>query len=423
MGFQVAVILCSILLSAFFSGMEIAYISANKFQVELEKKNEDFISKILRKLTSNSSKFITTMLVGNNISLVVFSFFMGELIIGLLPIVALSEFTILLIQTILSTIIILVTAEFLPKAIFRIYANESLRLFAPFAYFFYVIFYVITEFITLISDFFLRVFFNSSNIVVQTKFSKEELGDYITKQLENAKDSEEVDSEIQIFQNALEFDSLKAREIMIPRTEIVAVDINESISNLKKLFIETGYSKILVYKGSLDDVLGYAHAFELFKIPKTLRSILLPVEFVPESMMINNVLNVLTKKKKSISVVLDEFGGTSGIITVEDIVEELFGEIVDEHDTVDLLEKRMNEREFELSARLEVDYLNETYDLNLLEDEAYETLGGFIVYHNEDIPKEDQVIEIDNIYFKMLKVDSSKIKEVYVKILHKVDYN
>lgn len=421
MGFQVAVILCSILLSAFFSGMEIAYISANKFQVELDKKNEDFISKILRKLTSNSSKFITTMLVGNNISLVVFSFFMGELIIGLLPIIELNEFTILLIQTILSTIIILVTAEFLPKAIFRIYANESLRLFAPFAYFFYVIFYVITEFITLISDFFLRVFFNSSNIVLQTKFSKEELGDYITKQLENAKDSEEVDSEIQIFQNALEFDSLKAREIMIPRTEIVAVDINESISNLKKLFIETGYSKILVYKGSLDDVLGYAHAFELFKIPKTLRSILLPVEFVPESMMINNVLNVLTKKKKSISVVLDEFGGTSGIITVEDIVEELFGEIVDEHDTVDLLEKRMNEREFELSARLEVDYLNETYDLNLLEDEAYETLGGFIVYHNEDIPKQDEVIEIDNIYFKMLKVDSSKIKEVYVKVLDKVD--
>ena len=421
MGFQVAVILCSILLSAFFSGMEIAYISANKFQVELEKKNEDFISKILRKLTSNSSKFITTMLVGNNISLVVFSFFMGEVIIGLLPITALNEFTILLIQTILSTIIIIVTAEFLPKAIFRIYANESLRLFAPFAYFFYVIFYVITEFITLISDFFLRVFFNSSNIVVQTKFSKEELGDYITKQLENAKDNEEVDSEIQIFQNALEFDSLKAREIMIPRTEIVAVDINESISNLKKIFIETGYSKILVYKGSLDDVLGYAHAFELFKNPKTLRSILLPVEFVPESMMINNVLNVLTKKKKSISVVLDEFGGTSGIITVEDIVEELFGEIVDEHDTVDLLEKRMSEREFELSARLEVDYLNETYDLNLLEDEAYETLGGFIVYHNEDIPKQDEVIEIDNIYFKMLKVDSSKIKEVYVKVLDKVD--
>lgn len=421
MGFQIAVILCSILLSAFFSGMEIAYVSANKFQVELEKKKEDFISKILRKLTSNSSKFITTMLVGNNISLVVFSFFMGELIIGLLPIAQFNEFTILLVQTVLSTLIILVTAEFLPKAIFRIYANESLRLFAPFAYFFYVIFYAITEFITLISDFFLQVFFNSSKIIEQTEFSKEELGNYITKQLENAKDSEEVDSEIQIFQNALEFDTLKAREIMIPRTEIVAVDIIESIGNLKKLFVDTGYSKIIIYKGSLDDVLGYAHAFELFKKPKSLRSILLPVEFVPESMMINNVLNVLIKKKKSISVVLDEFGGTSGIITVEDIVEELFGEIVDEHDTVDLLEKRMNDREFELSARLEVDYLNETYDLSIPENEAYETLGGYIVYHNEDIPKQDEIIEIDNVYFKMLKVDSSKIKEVYVKVLDKVD--
>ena len=421
MEIQIAVILISILLSAFFSGMEIAYVSANKFQVEIEKKKEGFISKILSKLTAKPSKFITTMLVGNNIALVFYSFFMGEFIIGLLPVADLNEFAILLLQTVISTLIILVTAEFLPKAIFRIYANETLWFFAPFAYFFYVIFNLITGFITIISDLFLKVFFNSSKIVKQTEFSKEELGNYITKQLENAKDSEEVDSEIQIFQNALEFDNVKAREIMIPRTEIVAVDINENIQNLKQLFIDTGYSKILVYRGSLDDVLGYAHAFELFKKPKTIRSILFPVEFVPESMMINNVLNVLIKKKKSISVVLDEFGGTSGIITVEDIVEELFGEIIDEHDTFELLEDKINDREFEFSARLEVDYLNETYNLNIEENEAYETLGGYIVYHNEDIPEQDQVLEINGIYFKMLKVDSSKIKEVYVKILDKVE--
>jgi len=421
MEIQIAVILISILLSAFFSGMEIAYVSANKFQVELEKKKEGFISKILSKLTAKPSKFITTMLVGNNIALVFYSFFMGELITGLLPVDELTEFSILLIQTIISTLIILVTAEFLPKAIFRIYANETLWFFAPLAYLFYVVFHIISDFITLISDYFLKLFFNSSKIVKQTEFSKEELGNYITKQLENAKDSEEVDSEIQIFQNALEFDNVKAREIMIPRTEIVAVDINENIQNLKQLFIDTGYSKILVYRGSLDDVLGYAHAFELFKNPKTIRSILFPVEFVPESMMINNVLNVLIKKKKSISVVLDEFGGTSGIITVEDIVEELFGEIIDEHDTFELLEDKINEREFEFSARLEVDYLNETYNLNIEENEAYETLGGYIVYHNEDIPEQDQVLEINGIYFKMLKVDSSKIKEVYVKILDKVE--
>jgi len=419
MEIQIAVILFSILLSAFFSGMEIAYVSANKFQVELEKKKEGFISKILSRLTSKPSKFITTMLIGNNIALVVYSFFMGQLIIQLLPVSHLNEFAILLIQTVISTLIILVTAEFLPKAIFRIYANETLWIFAPIAYFFYIFFYVVSYVITVISDYFLKLFFNSSKPNQQTEFSKEELGNYIIEQLENAKDLEEVDSEIQIFQNALGFDTVKAREIMNPRTEIVAVDINEKLINLKNLFIETGYSKILVYKNSLDDILGYVHAFELFKNPKTIRSMLLPVEFVPESMMINNVLNGLIKKKKSMSVVLDEFGGTSGIITVEDIVEELFGEIVDEHDTVNLLENKINDREFEFSARLEVDFLNETYNLNFEEDEAYETLGGFIVYHNEDIPKQDEVIEISNFHFKMLKVDSSKIKEVYLKVLDK----
>lgn len=421
MELQIIVILVSILLSAFFSGMEIAYVSANKFQIELEKKKEGFTAKILRRLTSKSSKFITTMLVGNNITLVVYSFFMGKLIVSFLPENLFNGFSILLIQTLISTIIILVTAEFLPKAIFRIYANETLLFFAPVAYFFYIIFYVISNFITVISDYVLKIFFNSEKDIEQTEFSKEELGNYITEQLENSKDSEEVDSEIQIFQNALEFDNLKAREIMIPRTEVVAVDINDTIINLRELFIETGYSKILVYRNSLDDILGYAHAFEMFKKPKNIRSILLPVEFVPESMLINNVLNSLIKKKRSISIVLDEFGGTSGIITVEDIVEELFGEIIDEHDTVELLENQINGREFELSARLEVDYLNETYDLNLEEDEAYETLGGYIVYQNEDIPKQDEIIEIDNVHFKMLKVDSSKIMEVYLKVLDKAD--
>ena len=421
MEIQIAVILVSVLLSAFFSGMEIAYVSANKFQIELEKKKEGIIAKILSRITSKSSKFITTMLVGNNIALVVYSFFMGELIVSFLPVDSLNNFTVLFIQTIISTILILVTAEFLPKALFRIYANEALLIFAPFAYVFYILFHYISDFITAISDFFLKRFFNSINVLEQREFSKAELGNYITQQLENAKDSEDVDSEIQIFQNALEFDNLKSREIMIPRTEIVAVEINESISNLKKLFVQTGYSKILVYRGSLDDVLGYAHAFELFKKPKNIRSILLPVEFVPESMLINNVLNVLIKKKRSISVVLDEFGGTSGIITIEDIVEELFGEIVDEHDTVELLESCINQREFELSARLEVDYLNETYNLNLEENEAYETLGGFIVYHNEDIPIQDEIIEINNLNFKMLKVDSSKILEVYLKVLDQED--
>ena len=401
--------------------MEIAYISANKFQIELQKKKEGFTSKIVSRITAKSSKFITTMLVGNNISLVIYSFFMAEIITDNLLGFHLNDFSTLLIQTVISTIIILVTAEFLPKAIFRIYANEMFWFFAPLAYFFYIIFYFVSAFITVISDFLLKTFFHTTGDVKQTEFSKEELGNYITKQLENSDDLEDVDSEIQIFQNALEFDSVKAREIMIPRTEIVAVDINDDIDELKQLFIETGYSKILVYNNSLDNVLGYAIAFELFKKPKDIKSILLPVVFVPESMLINNVLNILIKKKRSISVVLDEFGGTSGIISIEDIVEELFGDIIDEHDTVDLLENKITDNEYEFSARLDVDYLNETYDLKIEENEAYETLGGFIVYHNEDIPKENEIIEINNLYFKMLKVDSSKIMEVYLKVLDKED--
>lgn len=416
---QVAIILITMLLSAFFSGMEIAFISSNKFQIELEKKKGGFVAKILSKITGKSSKFITTMLVGNNISLVIYSFFMGELIVGFLQKFQLNGFSILFIQTIVSTLIILIFAEFLPKAIFRIFANETLLFFAPLTYLFYLIFHFISDFITIISDFLLKVFFNTPNDNLQTEFSKEELGNYITEQLENKNINDTVDSEIQIFQNALDFDNVKAREIMIPRTEIVAVDILETINNLKKIFIETGYSKVIVYQNSLDNILGYVHAFELFKQPKKLKSIILPIEFVPESMLINNLLNILTKKKKSIAVVLDEFGGTSGIITIEDIVEELFGEIIDEHDTVELLEHKINDREFELSARLEVDFLNEIYNLNIPENEAYETLGGYIVYHYENIPKEGEIIEIDNLHFKMLKVDSSKIMEVYVKVLDK----
>jgi CBS domain containing-hemolysin-like protein len=407
----------AVLLSVFFTGMEIAYVSANKFQIELQKKSKGFISKIVSKLTEKSSKFITAMSIGNSIALVIYSFFMSEVVLNYLVLNTFNPFQIILVQALILAAILLLTAEFLPQALFKTYANELFWFFAPLAYIFYLIFFFIADFVLAVSNLVLKLFFNSATAIDQNDFSKEELGNYIAEQLEQAEDAEEVDSEIQIFQNALEFDSVKAREIMIPRTEIEAVDSDENIENLRQLFVETGYSKILVYRDNLDDVLGYANAFELFKQPKTVKSMLFPVEFVPESMLINNVLNILIKKKRSIAVVLDEFGGTSGIITVEDIVEELFGEIVDEHDTVELLENQISENEFTFSARLEVDYLNETYNLDLTEHEAYETLGGYIVYHNENIPKENEELTIQNYYFKMLKVDSSKIMEVYLKVL------
>ena len=409
---DITIILISIIFSAFFSGMEIAFVSANKLHIELEKKRKGFIPNILRKLTKNSSKFITTMLVGNNISLVVYSYFMGKVIVEYYDINS------ILIQTVISTILILVTAEFLPKAIFRVYANETLKVFALPAYFFYILLYVFSFFINGISDFFLKFIFRTDKDTQQTLFSKEELGDYITEQLEIGNDNEEeIDSEIQIFQNALEFQKVKAREIMVPRTEILAIEIHETVSKLRESFINSGFSKILVYKTSLDDIIGHVNAFELFKKPKTIKSILLPVEIVPESMMINDVLNSLMKKRKSIAVVVDEYGGTSGMITVEDVVEELFGEIEDEHDVQELTDQIISEKEFKFSARLEIDYLNEEYNLNIPKEEAYETLGGFIIDHTENIPEKGEVLEILGYEITILRVSSSKIEEIRLKIL------
>jgi CBS domain containing-hemolysin-like protein len=417
--FYSVVILLSIAASAFFSGMEIAFISSNKLYIELEKKEKSLMGVILSKLTKNPSNFITTMLVGNNIALVVYGFYMGAFIMTFLASYIVNNFIMFLVQTIISTLIILITAEFLPKAIFRVYANETLKYFAFPAYIFYLLFYPISKIIMLISNFLLKVVFKAKSEEVQSVFSRVELGNFISEQLESVNESKEIDSEIQIFQNALEFQSVKAREAMIPRTEVIAVEVSESLTVIKNLFIETGLSKILVYKNNLDEIIGYVHSFELFKKPAKLRSILLPVEYVPETMMINDVLNSLIKRRKSIAVVIDEYGGTSGIITVEDIIEELFGEIEDEHDSIALLENKINNREFEFSARLEVDYLNENYDLELQEEESYETLGGLIVYHTENIPSKNEIINIGHYQFKILEVSHTKIEEVYLKILSK----
>ncbi len=416
---EILVILISILLSAFFSGMEIAFISSNKLHIELEKKRDGFLPSILRRLTKDSSRFITTMLVGNNIALVVYSFFMGDLIMNLFSNTGLNEFTLLLIQTVISTLIILVTAEFIPKTIFQIYANEVLKIFTLPAYLFYLLFYWFTALITGLSDFLLKVFFNTTESTDKGEFSKEELGNYISQQLETSVDQEQVDSEIQIFQNALEFHDVKAREIMIPRTEIRALELREKVDVIRDLFVQTGLSKIIVFKGTLDDIVGYVPAFELFKSPQSIKSMLLPVELVPESMLIGDVLNALIKKRKSMAVVLDEYGGTAGIITVEDIVEELFGEIEDEHDKVVLIEDKLEEGLFVFSARHEIDYLNEVYDLKLPESESYETLGGFIISHLEYIPAKGESLRFLDLEITILKVSSSRIDTVEIKLLNK----
>lgn len=422
----IIIISLSLLFSAFFSGMEIAFVSANKIHIEIEKKQEGLLAKILTRLTKKPSKFIATMLIGNNIALVVYGLYMGELLMNwflkILPSsnalvhTMLTDFS-LFTQTVISTLIILITAEFLPKVLFQIYANTLLKFLALPAYMFYVLFSILSEFVMKVSDFILKTFFRTDGDEVQLAFSKIELGDYITEQMETVEEEDIIDSEIQIFQNALEFSEVKAREVMVPRTEIMAVELHETPKNLAKLFTETGYSKILVYKDTIDNIIGYVHSYELFKKPKTIKSILLPVEFVPETMLIHDILNVLTKKRKSMAVVLDEYGGTSGIMTVEDIVEELFGEIEDEHDSTDLHEEQIEDTIYKFSARLEVDYINENYKLELPETDEYETLGGLIMNNTGEIPEQDSQIKIENFLFTILEVSSTKIDLVTLEIL------
>jgi len=423
---QVIIIISTLLFSAFFSGMEIAYVSSNKIHIEIEKKQKGLLAKILSKLTVKPSKFIATMLIGNNIALVIYGFFMGDLLVNWFQTMLPSNYQIinilfvdfsLLTQTIISTIIILITAEFLPKVFFQIYSNLLLKIFAVPAYVFYVLFSFISDFVIWISDLVLKQFFKTEGDEVQLAFTKVELGNYISEQMESVEEKDDIDSEIQIFQNALEFSDVKAREVMIPRTELEAVEIHDSVKSLNELFTATGYSKILVYKTTIDDILGYVHSFDLFKKPKTIKSIVMPVELVPETMLVKDILNILIRKRKSIAVVLDEYGGTSGIITVEDIVEELVGEIEDEHDSIELLEEKTDDNNYKFSARIEVDYLNETYKLNLPENENYETLGGLIVNFKEGIPEQNEQVQIDRFLFTILEVSTNKIDLVSLEIL------
>ncbi|WP_456312842.1 hemolysin family protein [Pseudomonas shirazensis] len=416
---EISIIILCLILSAFFSGMEIAFISSNKIYLEIEKKQDNFLSQILTRLTENPSKFIAAMLIGNNVALVVYGLYMSDLILKCFAGMGyqFSDITSLLVQTAIATFVVLITAEFFPKVFFQIYANSLIKIFAIPAYLFYRLFYYISTFFIWISDFILRKFFKTEGDQVQLYFSKIELGNYITEQMSSVEENQEVDSEIQIFQNALEFSGVKARDIMTPRTEIVDIDLFANVSELKELFIETGYSKIVVSQNSLDDIVGYVHSFDLFKKPKTIKSVLMTVEFVPETISIKDALNLLIKKRKNVAVVLDEHGGTSGIITIEDIVEELFGEIEDEHDLdEELIEQELEEGKYLFSTRLDVEYLNETYKLDIPEEDSYGTLGGFIVNSTKEIPQKGDEIVIANYHFVIEAATNKKIELVKMTI-------
>ena len=404
--------------------MEIAFVSSNRIYLEIEKSQSGVTSNVLKTITQNPSQFIATMLLGNNIALVLYGIFMGDRILQLFfPETFLSgqaSLIVIFYQTLISTAIILLTAEFLPKVFFQLYANTFIKIFAIPVAIFYFLFYPITYSIIEFTDIILKRFFKTGNDEVQLSFSKVELGNYIEEQLESSQNKENLDSEIEIFQKALDFSEVKTREAMVPRAEVIAVEEQTSIEDIKALFITTGLSKIPVYKETIDQILGYVHAFEIIKQPKTLKNILLPVAYVPETMLVNDVLKLLTRQHKSIAVVIDEYGGTSGIVTVEDIVEELFGEIEDEYDTIAHVEKQLSENSYLFSARLEVDYLNEKYHLDLPQSEFYETLGGMIAYTTGEIPAKGERIDIPSFYLKIEKVSATKIEQI---ILTKTETN
>ena len=415
---ELLVIFGCLMLSAFFSGMEIAFVSSNRVRLALQIKQPGLVSTALAKITENPSKFIATTLVGNNIALVIYGLFMGDFLIQKIypQSVGIDDLalSIVFVQTLISAVVIMITAEFLPKVVFQIYANALLQFFAIPTVLFYHVLSPLTNAFLWFSNVILKRFFKTSEDHIPTAFSRVDLEEYVTEQVEST-DDEDLDSEVQIFHNALTFNDRKAREVMVPRAEVTAVDRYVSTKELISLFSCTGFSKILVYKGNLDNVVGYIHAFDLFKKPKNIRSITHPVEFVPESMLIKDILNSLIKKRKSIAIVLDEYGGTAGMITLEDIVEELFGEIEDEYDQVDLTELKLESGDYVLSARLEVDYLNDKYKLDLIENDQYETLGGYIVHHTENIPRKGEIVNIGDYNFEILKVTASKIE--IVKIL------
>lgn len=416
---QILIIILMLILSAFFSGMEIAYVSSNKIHIELEKRQNNFIGRVLRKLTVKPSKFIITMLVGNSISLVVYGFAMESLMSDYL-VEAYPQYTEalnnLLTQTLLTTFIILLTAEFLPKVFFQIYSNELLKFFTLPAYFFYLFFWPISWFCIQISDFILKTFFKSNGDALQLTFSKLELGNYITEQMESVQLQEDLDTEIQIFQNALDFGGLKAREVMVPRTEMISMHQDTEVKELNKKFVSTGLSKILIHEDTIDDITGYVHSFDLFKSPESIEKIKRNVINVPETMLAKDVLSLLIKRHKSIAIVLDEYGGTSGLITVEDIIEELFGEIEDEHDYDLLIDQQISDTEFKLSARLEVDQINENYKLDLPKSDQYETLGGLIVNETAGIPEEGDIVVINGNTYKILEKSDNKIDLVYLTV-------
>ncbi len=410
-------LLISMAFSAFFSGMEIAFVSSSKLRFEMEKGN-DMTTRILSVFYHNPNNFISTMLVGNNIALVIYGIFMAQIIQDhLLAGIISNEASLVIIQTIISTLIILVTGEFLPKMLFKINPNVTLRLFAIPTYICYVVLYPISRFASTLSAGLLYLTGTRINKEDTDKaFTKVDLDYFIQSSIEESGNQKEIDTEVKIFQNALDFSTIKIRDCMIPRTEIIAVDQEASLEELKETFIENGVSKIIVYKDDIDNIIGYIHSSEMFKGINDWRKNIRTIPIVPETMSAHRLMKLFMQQKRSLAIVVDEFGGTAGIVALEDLVEEILGDIEDEHDTNSTIAKAIGENEYILSGRLEIEKANEEFGLNLPEKDDYQTIGGLILHEYQSFPKVHEIITVGNFQFKIIKVTATKIELVKLKV-------
>ena len=410
-----SIAISTLLFSAFFSGVEIAFISANKLKLELDKNTGKFPANIITYFSKNESDFITTMLVGNNIALVVYGIVMTQILTPQITDYFNSDFSLLMVQTIITTLIVLVTAEFLPKAIFRIYPNQILRIFSIPIWLFFVFFRPVALLMLFLSKLVLKYLLGQKMEDGKQVFGKTDLDEYLSN-VKSAEGVEDSRVEVEMLQNVLDLTDKKLRECMIPRTKLVAMDISSPINEIKNRFIATKLSKILIFKGNIDIVIGYIHSSDLFRNPQNVRSILLPIPFVPESMSVMQLLNQFIESNKGVALVVDEFGGTSGMLTIEDVTEEIVGEIVDEHDVEEITDKKLAKNKYQLFAGLDIELVNKKYNLTLPESDEYETIAGLILHHLAEIPQKNDVVELEEFQFTIIKVNDTAIEEVQLKV-------
>lgn len=411
-------IIIVMIFTSFFSGMEIAFVASNKLRIELDKKQGQFGSKLISFFTENPRQYFATMLIGNNIALVIFGLIISRLLSPVLMPLLQSDLAVIIVNTVISTALILLMSEFLPKTVFMISPNFFLNILSLPAMFFYVIFYPVSKLTLAVSNLFLRLFFgikgnkkDQENLV----FNKVDFSNFLNEDRQSTGSAEPLKENIRIFRNALDFSNVKLRECMVPRTEIVAIEAGSKVQDLKERFIQTGHSRILVYQNTIDNIIGYFELKDMFKDPPDIMSCVRKLAIVPETMTANKLLKLFFDERMNVALVVDEFGGTSGMVTIEDVLEEIVGDIEDEHDYYELTEKEIAPGEFVFSGRLEIDYLNETYNLNLPEEDDYETLAGLILYHNGSIPVVNETINIGKFVFRVIKVTATRIELVNLK--------